>query len=271
VQILVPLLLILAALLVIGWLGLQVRPRPFVMPALSKLETGFVPLPSGLPRPVERFFRDIYGETLPVIRSAVLVGRCRIHPFGVWLPARFIFIHDAGQAYRHYMEATFFGLPLLKVNEGYVDGRSFFESPMAATQDDPNTNQGANLALWAEAGWFPSLWATDARVRWTEVDATTALLVVPFEGSSEHFVVRFDPQSGLIDTMEAMRYRSPGEGQRKILWITRNEPGPAIPGTNLRAVGSATWMDQGKPWAVFTLEQVATNVDVRAVIRARGC
>ena len=270
-QVVFPLLLSLAALLVIGWLGLLVRPRPFAMPVLGTLETGSIPLPSGLPQPVERFLRGVYGETIPVIRSAVLVGRCRIRPFGVWLPARFIFIHNAGQDYRHYMEATFFGLPFLKVNEGYVDGQSFFESPMATTHDDPNTNQGANLALWAEAGWFPSLWATDARVRWKEVDETTALLEVPFEGSSEHFVVRFEPEYGLIDTMEAMRYRSPGEGQRKILWITRNEPGPTIPGMNLRAVGSATWLDQGKPWAVFTLEQVDTNVDVRASIRARGC
>lgn len=86
--------------------------------------------------------------------------------FGVWLPARFVFVHQAGENYRHYIEATFFGLPFLEVNEGYLDGESFFESPMGGTSyDDANTNQGANLALWAEAGWFPSVWLTDSRVK----------------------------------------------------------------------------------------------------------
>ena len=38
----------------------------------------------------------------------------------------------------------------------------------------------------------------------------------------------------------------------------------------LGAVGSATWLDQGKPWAMFTLEEVNYNVDVSDYIRQRG-
>ena len=56
----------------------------------------------------------------------------------------------------------------------------------------------------------------------------TALLWVPFEDEMENFVVRFDPQTGLIDTMEAMRYREAGEQAKKILWITKNIPGKTI-------------------------------------------
>ena len=57
----------------------------------------------------------------------------------------------------------------------------------------------------------------------------TALLYVPYEAGEENFVVRFNPQTNLIDLMEAMRYRDVGEGKPKILWITRNEPGPTLP------------------------------------------
>jgi hypothetical protein len=141
---------------------------------------------------------------------------------------------------------------------------------MGSFYDDPNTNQGANLAVWAEAGFFPSIWLTDARVRWEPVDDRTALLYVPFEDQEENFVVRFNPETGLIDTMEAMRYREEGEGKPKILWITRNEPGPTIEGTPLSASGSATWLDQGKPWASFTGEEFNYNVDVSEYIRQRG-
>jgi hypothetical protein len=95
-------------------------------------------------------------------------------------------------------------------------------------------------------------------------------MFVPFGDKEENFVMRFNPDTGLLDSMEAMRYRDAGDQAKKILWITRNEPGPTIEGTQLSAVGSATWLDQGKPWATFTLEDVVYNVDVSEYIRQSG-
>lgn len=263
-------LFVLAALILIGWLGFQFKPAAFPRYQAQSAEPKTIPLPENLPDPVERFYRTVYGENIPVIETAVFQGRATISPFGIKMPARFLFVHNAGKDYRHYIEATWFGLPLVKVNEGYVDGASFFESPMGNIYDDPATNQGANLAVWAEAGWFPSIWLTDERVRWEAVDKKTALLFVPFEGQTENFVVRFNPESGLIDTMEAMRYRDSGERAKKILWITRNEPGLAMENSPLSAVGSATWLDQGKPWATFTLEEAHYNVDNSEYMYQKG-
>ncbi len=263
-------LAILVILILLGWLGLQFKPKSFApypekTPALKTM-----PLPAGLPAPVERFYRAVYGNEIPVIETVVLKGRATMSPFGVKLPARFTFVHNAGKDYRHYIEATWFGISFLRVDEGYLDNKSFFESPMGSYYDDPNTNQGANLAIWAEAGWFPSIWITDPRVHWAPVDNTTALLYVPFENKEENFVVRFNPETGLIDKMEAMRFREAGKAGKKILWITTNEPGTNIPGTKLSAVGSATWLAQGKPWATFRVEDINYNVDVSKYIRQRG-
>lgn len=261
---------VLAAILLIGWLGLLIKPAPFQPHPEQTPPLETLPLPAGLPAPVERFYKTVYADEIPVIETVVIKGRANISPFGVMLPARFIFVHNAGKDYRHYIEATWFGLPVMKVDEGYLDGKSFFESPMGNIYDDASTNQAANLAIWAEAGWFPSIWLTDERARWEPVDEKTALLFVPFEDQEENFVVRFDPETGLIDTMEAMRYRDSGDQAKKVLWITKNEAGEYIEGTKLNAVGSVTWMDQGKPWAVFTLEEVNYNVDVSEYIRQRG-
>jgi len=261
---------ILAALAAVIWAGLLVQPEGFAQRFVSSKDITAVPVPAGLPPPVERLFRAYFGDKIPETRTAVFTGRGRIRPFGIWLPARFVFIHEAGKNYRHYIEATWFGLPFLRVNEGIVDEASFFESPMGNSSDDPNTNQGANLALWAEAGWFPSIWATDARVRWQAIDEHSALLFVPYGDETENFVMRFNPDSGLIDTMEAMRFREAGEGKPKILWITRNE---AIEGKRkgtILARGSATWLDQGKPWAFFDLETAAYNANIDEYLRARG-
>jgi hypothetical protein len=118
---------------------------------------------------VERFYKTVYDDEIPVIETVVLKGRAQMAPFGMMMPARFVIIHNVGRDYRHYFELTWFGLPLMKVNESYVKGKSYFELPVATYENDPNINQGANLTLWAEAAWFPSLWVTDPRARWGAV------------------------------------------------------------------------------------------------------
>lgn len=254
----------LITLAAICWLGLQIQPNEFKITNLPQTETEQIPLPEDLPAPVERFYRTIYGDKIPVINSVVITGRGRMRPFGIWLPARFIFVHNTGKDYRHYFEATFFGFPFLKVDEGYIDGESFFESLMGTYYNDPNTNQGANLALWAEGGWFPALWVTDPRTHWLTVDDHTAILYVPFEDGEENFVVRFNPQTGLIDLMEAMRFQAAGDTS-KVLWLTNEVKAAGKP-----AVSYATWLDAGKPWASFTPEEIQINLDVSEYIRRRG-
>jgi len=264
-------LIILVIIVILGWLGLNLKPSPF--PAYptrtpSSLET--VPLPAGLPAPVERFYRTVFGEQVPLIKSVVMTGRAVIKPvMNIPLQARFVFVHDVGHTYRHYFEATFFNLPMMKVNEGIVDGESFFESPTGSIHNDPNTNQGANLALFAEAIWFPSLYVTDPRIHWAPVDDDTALLSVPYLDGEESILVRFNPESGLIDLIEAMRYRNPGDAN-KILWLPQTAPGQTLPDSKLPATGAITWLDQGKPWAIFTIEDIVYNVDVSEYIRQRG-
>lgn len=248
---------------VLVWIGIQYQPKPFPPQHDEKRSIKTVPLPAGLPDPVQRFYSAVYGKEIPVIETAVISGRGTLKPFlNLPIPARFFFVHNAGKAYRHYFEATIFGMPVFKVNEGYLHGMSFFESPMASFTNDPNSNQAANLTLWAEAIWFPAIWVTDPRVHWEPVDDDTALLFVPFDQREENFLVRFNPVTDLIDIMEAMRYRETGDDQITILWILRSESKQPVAEGNAGATGSAMWLDQGSPWASFDAEQIFLNVDV---------
>lgn len=261
---------IIVALIVLGWLGLQINPRPF--PAFSQQPSRpeTIPLSADLPAPVARFYRQLYGENVPVIESAVMTGRATMRINGLTFPARFRIIHQAGQGYRHYIEATFLGLPVMKVNEYYLDGNSRMELPFGVTEGEPKVDQGANLALWAESVvWLPAILLTDSRAQWLPVDDATALLRVPFGKTEEFFVVRFDPASGLPQLMETMRYKNP-DSPDKILWLNQIRRWDALNGQTIAAVAALTWLDEGTPWAVFTVEEVIYNVAVEQHIRARG-
>jgi len=191
IKILLAIAVVLVILTGIGWLGLRIKPKPFTPYPGQTPELQTVPLPEGLPTPVARYYRQLYGDEIPVITSAVVSGRGQLAPFGFSLPARFRFTHEAGQGYRHYIEATWFGIPIMKVNEWYLDGHGRLELPIG-TVEGPKTNQGANLGLWAESVNLPAIWLTDERV--------------PFGAEEQQFVVRFDPANGRVPCWPLYRF-----------------------------------------------------------------
>jgi hypothetical protein len=217
---------------------------------------------------VEHFYRQIYGDRVPVIESAVLTGRAKMRIIGITFPARFRFTHDAGRGYRHYIEATLFGLPLMKVNETYLNGESRLELPFGV-EEGPEVDQAANLGLWGESIWLPAILITDPRVRWEPIDEEAALLVVPFGEETQQFVARFDPATGMLHLLESMRYKGT-HSAGKTLWINEALQWDTINGYPIPAVGAVTWLGQGTPWAVFTVEDVRYNVDVEDYVEAKG-
>jgi hypothetical protein len=250
------------------WLGLRVEPAPLPAPALVGAPTRLTALPGDLPAPVERFYRRLYGEQLPVIDTVVVSGRGTMRISGITFPSRYRFSHRTGEAYRHYIESTVLGAPLLKVDEWFLDGAGRLELPFGVSEG-PQVDQGANLALWAELVWAPAVWATSPAARWEPVDATTARLVVPFGEQTESFTVTFDRSTGLLRRMESLRYKGDAAAT-KTLWVNEVREWGELDGQPVPLETTVRWGDEGTPWAVLRTEEVRYNADLTAYVRAEG-
>ncbi|MFA9444500.1 DUF6544 family protein [Egicoccus sp. AB-alg6-2] len=251
----------------VGWFGLRVQPDPLLQPAVTPGDVPMASLPADLPEPVERFYRTLYGDRIPVVDSAVISGRGTMRIAGITFPARFRFSHLIGDAYRHYIELTFFGRPVVTVDEWFLDGHARLELPFGVSEG-PNVDQGANLALWAEAVWMPSVWVTDPRVRWEAGDDTSARLTVPFGDDLETFEVHFDADTGRLERMESLRFKG-ATNEARTRWVNEafdwNADGLPVP-----ARAAVTWADESGPWADLRTESVIYNADLREYVRQQG-
>ena len=267
-KVLIIVLISIFAIITLIWLGLQIKPASFQPIAQGQPVLENVPMPDNLPFPVERYLNQVYGEQVPVIKSAVVSGHATLRINGITMPGRFRFTYIAGQGYRHYIESALFGFPIMKVNEHYLDGKARLDLPFGVF-DGSQIDQAANLGLWAETMWMPAVYVTDPRVRWEAVDDETAIMVAPYGDQEQRFIVRFDPDTGLLLLMEAMRYRD-AEGGHKILWLSEAREWQTINETLVPSTGAAIWLDEGTPWAIFNVQEIVYNIDVDEYIRATG-
>lgn len=62
---------------------------------------------------------------------------------------------------------------------------------------------------------MPTFWL-DKRVRWEAVDDTSARLIFPFNDGEDNLLVHFDPGTGLVSQIDALRHRDGESG--KVGW-----------------------------------------------------
>jgi hypothetical protein len=243
--------------LALAWLGLRVKARPFPTVAPGAVPAA-LPLPAGLPGPVARFARALYGDRLPAAQTAQVVGRAWLAPVGgVPLPARFRFSYDAASAsYDHDIEVTWFTLPVLRIRERNQAGHAWLDlGPLGQVNDAPRTNRAAIQGYWAEAlAWFPAIALSDARLRWEAVDDTSARVHLPGLDAAEALTLRFDAATGLLSAIDTRRYQNEAQPERW-RWHNRVLAWDTVSGQRV-PVRSETQWNEDAPWATWTVEQV---------------
>jgi hypothetical protein len=253
----------LASLVGVGWLGLRTKPAPFPPHPERTPTLGTVELPSDLPEPVRRHFRETFGGRVPRIGSAVVWGRADFKVGGLWTPMRFKGYYVPGREFRRDMEITWFGMPILRGSDAYLQGKGSLEiTGLVNTSSKGETiDQGQNLAMWAEAPFTaPSMLVLDSPARWEPIDAHTARLIVPFGEREGTLRAEFDPQTGLVRSMSGMRYRN--REDTKTPWRGEFSEWRTLHGIKVPHRNVAVWADKGGPYGIFRIEGAEYNVDV---------
>jgi hypothetical protein len=260
---------IAVGLVVVAGLGFRVRPAR-ARPVPAGPPHGTVELTRDLPEPVVRYHRALGfdGWHVPAVDTFVLWGRAWMRPARLFrLPVRFWSAHRVGWNARQRLAVTWYGLPVLRAVDDYVDGHGRMRIGRRSVTG-PEIDQGENLFLWAELLLVPAVLAARPGVRWQSVDADSALLRVPFGRDRDRLMVRFDPDTGWITECRALRYRTPGGP--KVGWYVWFERWTHRSGGWCPARISVRWADQPRPWFVLDVDGTATNVRVDPDLEVGG-
>lgn len=270
IRILAFLIGLIVLLLVAGWLGLQIRAASFA-PVGADGVSELVALPANLPEAVQRYAHAVYGDNLPKVQSAMVLGRAQLAPTGMPMPTRFRFYYDAVRnSYYHDIQVTWFTLPFMRISERNLQGHTTLDLSIIGYVDDkPLTNRAAVQGYWAEVlAWVPAVVLTDTQVRWEAIDTTTARLYLPGLDDVEALTVQFDAETGLLKTVNTMRYQDESRPER---WRWYNDVLEWGVVNNQRVpVKSQTRWNDSPPWATWEIEQVVLNKDVSARMNQFG-
>jgi hypothetical protein len=221
------------------------------------------PVPEGLPAPVSRYLKVVVGPRVPVQDSAVLSGRMRMRIKGVTLPGRWRFVHVVGTGYRHHMELTVLGRTVMTGREWYLDGHAELDLPVGSVSGEPTVDAAASISMWAEYLWLPSVLAHGD---WQAIDDRYARLMLP---GGDALLAEFNPDSGLIRQLEAMRWRDAGD-PGPLRWVTGVQAWTRTGGVGVPAVATVQWGDQSQPWLRLSLDEVVWNADLAGYVRSSG-
>jgi hypothetical protein len=167
---------------------------------------------TGLPAPVQRYFRAALTDGQPMI-VAVTVQHTGTFNMSLtepqWKPfssTQRVVTQRPGFDWEARV-AVMPGLPA-RVHDAYIAGEGMLHASMfglvsvADLRGTPEAAQGELLRWFAEAAWYPTALLPSQGVRWAAVDDTSATATMQDGDTSVTLLFRFNAD-GLIDSMRA--------------------------------------------------------------------
>jgi len=180
---------------------------------------------TGLPAPVQRYFRAVLTDGQPIISAATLEMRGRINlsaTAGQWKPFtswQRVITRRSGFLWAARV-AIFPGVPV-RVVDSYIAGQGLLQAavlglfPVADASGGGEIARGECLRFFAEAGWYPTALLPSQGVQWAAVDDTSANATLVDGPLTLTLLFRFNAD-GLIDSFRA-EARGAGAGKDMVM------------------------------------------------------
>lgn len=212
----------------------------------------------GLPPPVQRFFRAALAEGTPLVAALSLAHRGTFN-LAAEGPDRWIafsstqrvttrrpgFVWDARMAMAP-------GLTV-RVHDAYVAGEGILHpavlglvslTDLRGSSPEPGgVAHGEFMRFVAEAAWYPTALLPSQGGHWTAVDAHSAQLRLADGAVGVSLLLRFDPRTGLIDSVRAeARGRTVGKDVVMTAWEGRWSDYAEHGGMKVPMSGEVAWL-----------------------------
>ncbi len=213
-----------------------------------------------LPRPVQRYFRNVLGENPRIIRLARVqqTGVLEINPQAEkWTPftaTHMAAVNPAGFIWDAKINIT----PgfHVRVRDSFVNGVGggkvslLSAIPMGGERDFPEINSGALYRYLAESVWYPTALLPQSGVRWQAVDEHRAVAHLAESGISVSLEFRFNDVGEATGVYTEDRFGKFGDAYVKYPWEGRFRNYRRFNGVKIPTEGEVGWhLPQG--WWMF--------------------
>ncbi len=216
---------------------------------------------TGLPEPVQRYFRHVLKEGQPYIRYARLIhdGQFKTGLDKEW-------VNIQGEQYFTTEKPGFIwkgATSMFTARDMYISDRgrlivSLFSLYNIVDGIGEQYNQGELLRWLAEGVWFPTNLLPSERLQWAPINTRTAKLTFNYQGLFLSYTVTFN-EIGEITQMETKRYM---DKENLETWIGKMSDYQEIKGVRVPIVIEALWrLEKGDfSYARFKVKKIEYDI-----------
>jgi hypothetical protein len=183
---------------------------------------------TGLPEPVQAYFRTVLTEGQPYVETARLTqdGQLRMgEEEGSWKPmtaTQTVSVAPPGFVWDAEVEMA----PLLPVSvvDAYTDGEGYLRAKLLSlvtvASDGPSSemDEGELSRYLAEAPWYPTALLPESGVTWEPVSDTAARATLTHEDTTVSLVFHFDDEHRIDRVVAEDRPMSTDDGYERARW-----------------------------------------------------
>ena len=184
---------------------------------------------SGLPEPVQKYFRFALKDNGPIVRTAFVRHHGDFDLGGGWMPFESVEYFSADPP-GFVWDAKLKMNPLMRVRvrDGYFAGQGSMVAKAYALYTvaegdsrDERLAEGALLRYLAEAVWLPTALLPHERLTWLPVDENRARATLTDLGLSVSLEFSFGEHGEVTGVFSPDRYMESGGEYRKAAWAAR--------------------------------------------------